>query len=275
MKSSVLPRIIAGFAGLMLLAGCGTAVQRGGTEQLLLADSVDRAVDQLDLSPLAGRHVYLDTEYLKPVKSNLFVNVEYITSALRQKLTTSGCTVEKNRADAEYVLEPRIGALGVDSMEVTYGVPASGGVGQAASVLAGGGMMPSFPEVSFGKRTGNIAISKLAVYAYHQETGIPVWQSGSAVARSDAQDSWVFGLGPITRGSVYDGYSIAGRKIRLPLLPEQPAGGSKSLSIANDHQFVHPAVLEQQLAEEKNEAKSQAEKTIQPASLEAPPPTGN
>jgi hypothetical protein len=48
----------------VLLPGCGTAVQRQGTEQLLLSDSIDRAIDQLDLSGLANRKVYLDTDYM-------------------------------------------------------------------------------------------------------------------------------------------------------------------------------------------------------------------
>ena len=48
---------------LLLSAGCGAAVHKTGTEQLVLSDSVDRAIDQLDLAPLAGRKVFLDISY--------------------------------------------------------------------------------------------------------------------------------------------------------------------------------------------------------------------
>lgn len=256
---------------ILLLAGCGTAVQRNGTEQLLLSDSVDRAIDQLDLSPLAGRKVYLDIEYMKPVKTTTFINAEYINSALRQKLTTSGCLIQTDRAQADYILEPRVGALASDSMEITYGVPSSGGVGTAASALTGAPAF-SIPEMSFGKRNSNTAVSKVVVYAYHRETGLPVWQSGNAVAKSDAQDSWFLGVGPVTRGSLYDGVQVAGNKVRLPF--EKSPSKTRTprpLTIADSHQFVHPAVLEKQLADAAAAEDESAEGNVQPASHEQKP----
>ena len=57
-----LPQRLLVLCCLLLASGCGAALRRNGTEQLLLSDSIDRAIDQLDLSPLAGRKVYLDTE---------------------------------------------------------------------------------------------------------------------------------------------------------------------------------------------------------------------
>jgi Family of unknown function (DUF6655) len=233
-----------------LVAGCGTSVQRRGTEQLLLSDAVDRAIDQLDMSPLVGRRVYLDTEYMRAIKSSSFVNAEYITSALRQKMTTSGCLIQPTRTDADYVLEARIGALGSDSMEVTYGIPSSNGVSQAASLVAGAQGIPAIPEISVGKRSGGIGIAKVMVFAYHRDTGTPVLQSGNAIARSDAKDSWILGFGPISRGSVYDETRIAGNRLRLPFLKKR-AGARRTgdLTIRDHHQFVHPAVLERQLAD--------------------------
>ncbi|MBL8818324.1 MAG: hypothetical protein JNL58_20020 [Planctomyces sp.] len=268
--------LIGGLTCMLLCSGCGTSVQRSGTEQLLLSDAVDRAIDQLDLSPLSGRKVYLDTEYMKAVKGNMFINAEYITSALRQKMTTSGCLIQKEVQSADYVLEARVGALGADSMEVTYGIPASGGVGGAASALAGAPALPSIPEVSFGKRNANLAITKVVVYGYHRETGIPVWQSGNAIARSDAQDSWMMGMGPVTKGSVYDGVRLAGNPVKLPF-SKKPDRRAKPLTIADRHNYVHPAVLEKQLADAKQELEQQ--NSIQPASheqssgeAEVPPP---
>lgn len=250
-------------------AGCGTAVQKNGTEQLLLSDSVDRAVDQLDLSPFAGRKVYLDIEYMKPVKGNMFINAEYINSALRQKMTTSGCLIQTDKAQADYILEPRVGALASDTMEVTYGVPSSGGVGQAASALAGA---PGFslPEISFGKRNSNMAVSKVVIYGYHRETGMPVWQSGNAVAKSDSQDSWFMGVGPLTRGSIHDGYRFAGGRLPVPFSSRKNIREPRSLTVADSHQFVHPAVLEKQLADAK-ESPPPAGTSVQPASHENPP----
>ena len=265
---NVLPRYLLQTSLMMtclaLLSGCGTSVQRHGTEQLLLSDSVDRAIDQMDLSPLAGRRVYLDTEYMKAIKGNMFVNAEYIASALRQKMTTSGCLIQADRNSAEYIMEARVGALGADSMEVTYGIPSSNGLSQAASAISGAPLAPSIPEISFGKRNANIGVTKVVVYAYHRESGIPVWQSGNAVARSDAADSWMFGVGPLTRGSVYEGYRFAGNRLRIPFIPARKPVEPDSVTMAAGHHFVHPAVLEKQLAE----ARAAEEAAIQKASHE-------
>lgn len=247
-------------------AGCGTAVNRMGTEQLLLSDSVDRAIDQLDLSPLAGRNVFLDTEYMRPVKGTMFINAEYITSALRQKMTTSGITIAATKDKADYVLEARVGALGADSAETTYGIPSSSGVGKAAAVLSGApAAAASFPEISFGKRNGSMAVSKVVVFAYHKETGAPVWQSGNAVAKSDVVDSYFLGMGPMTKGSLMDGYKLGEKKMRLPFQKQPPPYEPKPLTIAERYNYVHPAVLEKQLAD----AKELEASAVQPASHEA------
>lgn len=243
----------------MVLSGCGASIQRQGTEQLLLSDSVDQAIDQLDLSGLAGRRVYLDTEYMKTFKgNNVYINSDYIISALRQKMTTTGCQIETNRTEADYILEARVGALGTDTMEVTLGIPSSNGVGAAASAITGAAAVPAIPEISFGKKNGVLGVSKVVVFAYHRETGVPVWQSGAAIARTDARDSWMFGIGPLTRGSVYDGVTLAGNRINPPFAKTPKQKQVKPLSIADRHQYVHPAVLEHQLAEAK-EQKAQVE----------------
>jgi hypothetical protein len=251
----ILPQRLLILCCLLLVSGCGAAVQRSGTEQLLLSDSIDQAIDQLDLSPLAGRKVYLDTEYMKTYKGpNVYITSDYIISALRQKMTTTGCLVQATRLEADYILEARIGALGTDSMEVTYGIPSSNGLGTAASALAGAPAVPAIPEISVGKRNGVKGISKVVVFAYHRETSVPVWQSGSAVARSDARDSWFLGIGPLTRGSVYNGTLLAGNRINSPFEKRSESKEVKPLTMADKHSYVHPAVLEQQLAEAKANA---------------------
>ncbi|MCP4786874.1 MAG: hypothetical protein GY903_02645 [Fuerstiella sp.] len=250
---------------LLVAAGCGTTQMRTGTEQLLLSDSVDRTVDQLDFAVLAGRKVFLDTTYVKPVKGVMFVNSDYIISALRQKLTTSGCLIQDSKEAADYVLEARVGALGTDSLEVTYGLPASTAISQAASVVSSV-PLPAIPEISVGKRNSALSTSKIVVFAYHRETGTPVWQSGSAISKSDAKDTWVMGAGPLQRGSIYDNVRFADLKIPLFRSRRQKRLDARPtpLTMADSHQFTHPAVLEQQLAD----AHAEAELKVVPASHE-------
>lgn len=251
----------------LITIGCGTTQQRTGTEQLLLSDSIDRTVDQMDFGVLSGKSVYLDTTYVRPVKGVIFANSDYIISALRHKLTTSGCLVRSNRDEADYIIEARVGALGTDSLEVTYGVPASSTISQAASLVASAPIVPSIPEMSVGKRNASMSTSKIVAYAYHRESGTPVWQSGAAISKSDSRDTWVMGAGPLQRGTIHDGAKFAGMTIRMPKFlrskknePHQPS----DVTIADAHQFVHPAVLEQQIAD----AKAAEEAKVVPASHE-------
>ena len=232
---------------------------RSGTEQLLLSNAVDRSIDRLDLSTLDGESVFLDSKYIAPDKSSKsggadnYVNSNYIISALRQKLITSGCLLKPSAADADYVIEARVGALGTDALEVTYGVPASNALTAAASLLTAAPAAPTIPEISIGKRNAAMSTAKLVLFAYHRETGHPVWQSGAAVARSDAKDSWLFGAGPIQKGSIYDGTQFAGSRLRFPWNPRKKKAAAPGLKIADAHQFVVPRVLERRLAVSENE----------------------
>ena len=256
---------------IFLITGCGTTHQRTGTEQLLLSEAVDRTVDQLDLSCLSGRKVFLDTTYIRPVKGVIFVNSDYIISAIRQRLTISGCQIQDSKNQADYILEARVGALGTDSLEVTYGLPASNAISQAASLVSGAPGIPTIPEISVGKRNATLSTSKIVMYAYHRETGTPVWQSGSAISKSDAKDTWVLGAGPLQRGSIYDGVTFAGINLKVPemLKPKGPRPESSSdVTFATAHQFVHPAILEQQLmlAQQHSEEKQEPAGKVVPAS---------
>ncbi len=267
MRQVKITQLIVALSLLLLVAGCGAAVQKTGTEQLVLSDSVDRAIDQLDLAPLAGRKVFLDTTYMQTYKGpNVYVSSDYIASALRQKLTTTGCRMEISRTEADYILEARVGALGTDTMEVTYGIPSSNGLGVAASALGGVPAVPAIPEISVGKRNNLLGVSKIVVFAYHRDTGIPVWQSGAAVARSDAKDSWFMGVGPLTRGSVYNGVTLAGNRVNPPF-EKKVARQIKPLSMGDRHSYVHPAVLEKQLADAKD-IETQQKKTVNQVSHE-------
>ena len=117
-----------------------------------------------------------------------------------------------------------------------------------------------------------MGISKIVVFAYHRDTGIPVWQSGAAVARSDARDSWFLGVGPLTRGSVYDGTRLAGNRINSPFEKKKNQRQVKPLTIADKHNYVHPAVLEKQLADAKQAETDQVEQASHSKET-APEPT--
>ncbi len=235
-----------------LFAGCGTTkwtdTRRSATEQLLISDSMDRAVSQMDLRSLAGKTVYLDAGPLKEV-----IDADYLTSSLRQHMLASGCILKDNQSEADYVVEARAGGVGTDHHDVTYGIPR---INIPALIPVGGfGIPPQIPEVPFAKRDDQRAISKIAVFAYNRKTGRPVWQSGTISAESNAKAIWVFGAGPFQRGSIYEGTTIAGDRLKIPLVDlDDKRGGIDPVSVAVEANFREPKA---ELAQ--NEAKPNPE----------------
>jgi len=205
-------------ASSLLPGGCGTTTNRAGTEQLLISDAVDKAVDRIDFRPLQGVKVYLDSRYISSIRTNLFIDSNYVTSSLRQQLTAAGALIQEDREQARLIVEPRIGALGADGHDVTYGVPQSGSLSSAVSAVSGSSI-PAIPEISLGRTDAQSGVAKLVVFAYDRESREPVWQSGLAKAESTSSNTWILGAGPFQRGSIHEGVRFAGREIETPPLP--------------------------------------------------------
>jgi len=212
-------RILAFALGALLMAGCGTTQSQLATQQLLLSDAVDRAVSRIDFLPLSGHSVFLDDRYVQTLRTQGvgFVNADYIVSSLRQQMLAAQCQLQDRADTADYVVEVRIGALGMDGHEVTYGIPPNSPLNSAVNVVPSSPNLPSIPEIALAKRNDQLAAAKVAVFAYDRETRTPVWQSGTSVALSDAKNVWVLGAGPFQRGSIYDGTRFAGSQLNLPL----------------------------------------------------------
>jgi hypothetical protein len=182
---------------LLALAGCGTTRSsdslRTATEQLLISDAIDRAVQTVDFGPLSGQTVYLDDSKLEEV-----VDKNYLVSTLRQHLLASGCTLKNNRNDADFIVEARAGAVGTDRNDLLFGIPAT----NVPQLVPLQGVPTAIPEVPLAKRQDQRGIAKISMFAYHRESGRPVWQSGLASRQSSSNDVWLFGAGPFQYGSV-------------------------------------------------------------------------
>lgn len=187
------------------LSGCGTTRSsdtiRTATEQLLLSDAVDQAVQNVDFHILAGQTVFLDE-----VRLGETVDKQYLISSLRQHLLASGCQLRDKREEAEFIVEARSGVVGTDRNDLLFGIPAT-------SVPQFVTMQPTpsaIPEIPFAKRKDQRGIAKIAVFAYQRTTGIPVFQSGIVHTESSANDVWILGAGPFQRGSIYEGTTFSG-----------------------------------------------------------------
>ena len=213
-------------------AGCGTTrtsnTLRTATEQLLISDAIDRAVQSINFSKLAGQSVYFDERHLYEV-----VDDGYLISSLRQHLLASGCILKDDREQATFIIEPRAGAIGTDNDELLFGIPATN-LPQMALVP---GLPAAVPEVPIIKRRHQRGIAKIAVFAYRRETGEPVWQSGIATNESSANDVWFFGAGPYKRGTIHEGTSYANRKNHLPGLGFEKSQASQVVGIGQEAVF--------------------------------------
>ena len=196
-----------------LLTGCGTTKVKTGTDQLLMSNAVDLTVGNLDFSDIAGEKVYLDSKYVVAVKGFGFVNANYIVSALRQQLFAHNCLLVEALGEADYVVEPRVGALGADSQTITYGIPGNNSLGTFTALIPSVPTVPVLPEISIAKRDDSSGLAKISVFVYDKAERHPIWQSGVNYARSTSNDMWIFGAGPLQWGTIYDEPKFAGHRI--------------------------------------------------------------
>lgn len=251
---------------LALAIGCGTTTRRIGTEQLLISDAVDTAIDQIDFSSLRGVNVYLDSRYISTLKTNNFVDSNYVISSLRQQLTAAGAKVQDDREQAKLVIEPRVGALGTDGHDVTYGIPQSNALSSAVNVLSSS-TVPVIPEIALAHTDAQSGIAKLVVFAYDRESRDPVWQSGLAKAESTSRNTWVLGAGPFQKGTIYDGVRFAGHKLEPPVMADDAFGESGEPFIPENLHFDQAFIFDS--VGEDIESEEEADDEIQQANFES------
>lgn len=212
---------IPAFAAVLVavcISGCGTTTKRLATEQLLISDAVDQAVEEIDFGYLQDQDVFLDAKYLKSGQGTGFANTDYIISSIREQLAAAGCRVWDERKDARIIVEPRVGALGTDGHEVTYGIPQTGQFSSAAAAIGSAPIVPAIPEISFGRSDQQQGVAKIVLYAYDKETKIAIWQSGVRKSESTSNSTWVLGAGPFQKGTIHDGYRFAGKQLGRELI---------------------------------------------------------
>ncbi len=194
--------------------GCGTVKQSGtartGTEQLLLTNAYDRALAKVDFRPLTGVPVFLDTTNVNAVDQG------YAVSSLRQALLTQGVLLRPKAEQAQFIVEARVGAYGTDAYNWMVGVPQTTIPQTIAGMPAG-----TIPEIAFAKKTDQLGVAKLALFAYDKASGKVVWTSGTQLDTATAKDMYLGSIGPIQSGTIRGGTQIVG--IKMPLSSEEEA----------------------------------------------------
>jgi hypothetical protein len=230
-------------SGLSLLVSCGTTrssdTSRTATEQLLISDAIDRAVQTVNVQSLAGQTVFLDDSHLGDV-----VDRNYLISTLRQHLLANGCNLRDKRENADFIVEARAGAIGTDRNDLLFGIPSM----NVPQILPVQPVPAAIPEIPFAKRRDQRGIAKIAVFAYHRETGTPVWQSGVAHQESSSNDVWILGAGPFQRGTIHQGTEFAGKALGNDEESEGELSPQRlpPVDIARESVFTTPQRLAQQ-----------------------------
>lgn len=200
-------------AGMLLAAcpGCGTVktsgTSRTGTEQLLLTNAWDSALQKVDFRALTGVPVYLDDTNVSAVDKG------WVVSSIRQAMLSQGVLLRAKPEQAQWIVEARVGAYGTDNYSWLLGMPQTS-VPQTITGMPTG----TIPELALVKKNDQQGIAKLALFGYDRASGQLVWNSGTMVASATAKDVYVGGVGPIQSGTIHGGTKVVG--IRVPLSAE-------------------------------------------------------
>ncbi len=187
--------LIAGVAG-----GCAsiriTDPEHTADELYLENVASKLAVDQVSLTVLRDRKVYLDSSYLTAATQPADQQ-QYLIGELRAKMLLAGVRLMRDRKDAEIIMELRSQGTSVNHVEFLLGLPQS-----SVGGIFTGGIAGTTPEIALIKRTQQHGFSSVAYVAYWADTGEVVAASGPFVGRTDRDDYWFFGYGPRTVGNI-------------------------------------------------------------------------
>jgi hypothetical protein len=171
--------------------GCATSKEsdtaRTGMEQLLISSAVDQSLDKVNLAPIRGARVYLDTKYLDCVDKN------YVIVSLHQRVLANGSTLAEKPEEADVILEVGSGSVGTDRQDLFVGIP---------QIPLPPPSPISVPRLAFMTRTKAMGTSKLRVVAYDVKSKLPVINGPYVLARSDSSQVTWLGMSPRNKGTV-------------------------------------------------------------------------
>ena len=155
-------------------------------EQLLLSTAIDRTLSELDMEAigrLKGFEVYLSTTYLKTLDQ------EYLIGSLRDLLFSSGVLVVDDPVQAQMIVEVRSGANSLDSATVTAGIAEDQALPNPVT-----GAPVALPELALFKKENNVSVTTVALVAYHANTRVHVFSSGTLLGGAYDRHYQILGL---------------------------------------------------------------------------------
>lgn len=152
------------------LGGCASAVEtrpfRTATEQLLVAHAAENAAERFSITITPGARVFLNTVNFTGE------GAAYAASAIREALLHRGAVLTDDKAQADVVVEVRLGALSLDQMQRVLGVPA------LTLPIAPNLTTVTIPELSVYSRRDRTGVAEFSAFAYDARTGRPIAVAG-------------------------------------------------------------------------------------------------
>ena len=172
------------------ILGCASSktsnTARTATEQLLISNAVDQALDKIDFRAFSGHTVYLDERYVD------CIDKQYVISSVRHRILKQGAILVPKPEDAEVLVEMRTGVIGTDVADSFLGVP--------EVTLPG---MLTLPEVRVLTRQVQTGTAKLGIVAIDAKTKEVLGEGGMTLAQSDTNNWFIAGVGPFHSGSIH------------------------------------------------------------------------
>ncbi len=172
------------------ILGCASTktsnTARTATEQLLISNAVDQALDKIDFRAFRGHTVFLDDRFVD------CIDKQYVISSVRHRILHQGAVLVTKPEDAEVLVEMRTGVVGTDIADSFVGIP---------EVTVPG--MLTLPEVRVLTRQVQTGTAKLGIVAVDAKTKEVLGEGGMTLARSDANNWYIAGIGPFHSGSIH------------------------------------------------------------------------
>lgn len=155
--------------------------KRTATEQLLLSTAADHALENINVSLLEGRTVFLNTTYFDAIDK------EYVIGSIRDLFFSSGAPVVDDLDEAEVVVEVRSGAFSIDGADTLTGMPTLPFPVPFAGVI-------QTPEIPLYKAERQKSIAKFALVAYERDSGKHVTSTGPTIGTAYDNHYQILGL---------------------------------------------------------------------------------
>ncbi|MGF1579754.1 MAG: DUF6655 family protein [Gemmataceae bacterium] len=211
LRMLILVGMLLGTYGCSTMGRTGTP--RSGTEQLLLTNTWDQVLNNVDLHPLRGSSVFLDTNQIEAADKG------WVIATLQRNLLRHGVILKDEKKDAKLILVVALAAYGTDQRDFIIGF--QGGDLNLA------GLSISRPESApnLFRAVYQSSVVKLVMFAYELKTSRLVWEAVPISGSALLSDRFVVGTGPRRQAPLTDLQTYPATRVRrAPTFPyrEEP-----------------------------------------------------